>query len=161
MRRSVYIETTIPSAYHDIREDARSIARRESTRRWWEEEAPLYDLQISAFVVGELAQGDYPGKDKIQTMVQGLDVLEVIPEIEDIARVYVARSVMPAGDLGDAYHLAIASYYAVDFILTWNCRHLANANKVQHIKVVNGELGLHVPLITTPDLLLREENDHA
>ena len=54
-------------------------------------------------------------------------------------------------------HLAIASMHSVDFLLTWNCRHLANANKVQHVAVLNGRLGLHVPVITTPMLLMPEE----
>jgi hypothetical protein len=61
--------------------------------------------------------------------------------------------------LGDAYHLAVASYYGMHFLLTWNCRHLANANKVRHLQVVNNELGLTVPIVTTPDLLLTENDN--
>lgn len=51
---------------------------------------------------------------------------------------------------GDALHLAIASYYRLDVLLTWNCRHLANPNEMQHIRAVNRELGLSMPLLTTP-----------
>jgi predicted nucleic acid-binding protein len=135
------------------------VARRESTRRWWSEEREAYDLVASAFTLGELQEGDYPGKADALALIADLPLLEVVPEIEDIAAVYIRRRLMPKEDLGDAYHLAIASYYGVDFLLTWNCRHLANANKVHHLQVVNAELGLSAPVVTTPDLLLRETDD--
>jgi len=130
------------------------VARRESTRRWWAEESPNYDLVASAFVVGE-----FPGKSEAIALIQHLPLLEVVPEVEDIVQAYVGRKLMPQKDLGDAYHLAVASYYGVHFLLTWNCRHRANANKVPHLQVVNSELGLSVPVVTTPDLLLQEADD--
>jgi len=135
------------------------VARRESTRRWWTEESSEYDLFCSAFVLGELQEGEYPGKAETIKLVQGLPLLAVVPQIEDIVSVYVARRLMPQNDLGDAYHLALASYYDMHFLLTWNCRHLANANKVRHLQVLNAELGLPVPVVTTPDLLLKESYD--
>lgn len=137
------------------------VARRESTQRWWREESPYFDLSVSAFVLGELRQGEYPGQADALELVGELPVLEVVPEIEEIATVYVHRRLMPRGDVGDAYHLAIASYYGVNFLLTWNCRHLANASKVRHLRVVNAELGLYVPIITTPDLLFHEDTEDA
>jgi hypothetical protein len=157
MKRSVYIETTIPSFYYEVRSEPEMIARRESTRRWWTEEGPRYDLFCSAFVIGELQEGEYPGKEDALRLVAPLQILEIASEIEEIAQTYHRRQLMP---LGDAYHLAVASFYGMHFVLTWNCRHLANANKVRHLQVVNGELGLPVPIVTTPDLLLTEvEND--
>ena len=156
MKRSVYIETTIPSFYYEVRAEPEMVARRASTRRWWTEEGPGYELFCSAFVVGELQEGEYPGKDDALRLVETLPLLEVVPEIEEIVEVYLRRQLMP---LGDAYHLAMASYYGMHFLLTWNCRHLANANKVRHLQIVNGELGLPVPIVTTPDLLLTE-SDH-
>ena len=155
--RTVYIETTIPSFYVEVRPEPAMVARRESTQRWWREESPGYDLVISAFVLGELRRGEYPGKAEALQLVSELPLLEMAPEIEDIAAVYLGRGLMPQGEMGDAFHLAVASYYAIDFLLTWNCRHLANANKTRHLRVVNAELGLFVPVITTPDLLLSEE----
>ena len=156
MRRSVYIETTIPSFYYQERAEPEMVARRESTRRWWAEEGPRFDLSCSAFVVGELRQGVYPGQAEAIKLIESLPLLEIVPEIEDIVNVYVRRKLMPAGD---AYHLAVASYYGLDFLLTWNCQHLANANKVRHLQVVNGELGLPAPIVTTPDLLLTENEN--
>jgi hypothetical protein len=65
---------------------------------------------------------------------------------------------MPKEAEGDAYHLAMASLHKMDFLLTWNCQHLANANKVRHLTVLNTRLGLPMPVITTPLTLIREEN---
>ena len=156
MKRSVYIETTIPSFYHEVRAEPEMVARRESTRRWWTQEGPRYDLFCSAFVLGELQDGEYPGKSDALRLVEPLSLLEIVSQVEEIVEVYVRRQLVP---LGDAYHLAVASYYGVHFLLTWNCRHLANANKVRHLQIVNGDLGLSVPIVTTPDLLLTEA-DH-
>lgn len=158
MRRSVYIETTVPSFFVETRTEPWVLSRRESARRWWREEAPSYDLHVSAFVVGELRRGSYPGRDEALALVSTLPVLEIVPEVEEIAAVYAGRHLMPRGDMGDAFHLAAASYYGLDFLLTWNCRHLANANKTRHLQVVNTQMGLATPVITTPDLLLREED---
>ena len=156
MKRSVYIETTIASFYHEVRSEPEMIARRESARRWWKEDRFAYELYSSAFVFGELREGEFPGQREALAMVESLAWLEVVPEVEQIVAVYVRRKLMP---LGDAYHLAVASYYGMHFLLTWNCRHLANANKVRHLQIVNGELGLAAPIITTPDLLLMETED--
>lgn len=68
----------------------------------------------------------------------------------EIADVYQARQVMPRVPVRDALHLALASFYRMDYLLTWNCRHLANANKFKQIENVNQGLGLAVPLLVTP-----------
>ncbi len=133
------------------------VARRQSTRRWWGQESPRYDLYTSVFTMAELEDGDYPGKSDAIHLVEGLAILGVTPEIESIADVYVRRRLMPQGDYGDAYHLAAASFYGMNFLLTWNCRHLANANKVQHIRAINAELNISNPIVTTPDQLLSED----
>jgi len=67
---------------------------------------------------------------------------------------------MPGKDLNDAYHLATASYYGIHFLLTWNSRHLANVNKVDHLRAINNDLGLFVPKVTTPDNLVFEDDDY-
>ena len=66
---------------------------------------------------------------------------------------------MPRDLSGDALHLALASYHKCDYLLTWICKHLANPNKFQHIRVVNTVLGLYVPVITTPNQLIGDPND--
>ncbi len=78
--------------------------------------------------------------------------------VHPILETYIRHSLMPADPTGDALHLALASYHECDFLLTWNCQHLANANKFQHIRLVNGMLGLRVPSLVTPLELLAEES---
>lgn len=57
---------------------------------------------------------------------------------------------MPKNDLGDALHLAIASFHKIDYLLTWNCNHLANANKKKHMRIINERLRIHTPKVITP-----------
>ncbi|MDP5338855.1 MAG: DNA-binding protein, partial [Nodularia sp. (in: cyanobacteria)] len=68
---------------------------------------------------------------------------------------------MPKDPVGDALHLALASHHKCNFLLTWNCRHLANANKFSHIKRVNVMLGLYVPMLVTPLELIGAQNNEA
>jgi predicted nucleic acid-binding protein len=153
----VYVETTIPSFYYEQRPQPEMVARREWTRRWWHEERQGYELVTSEAVLEELALGEYPSKDDALALVGGLPLLAVEPPITEIVDAYIGRFVMPRDPGGDALHLALASYHKCDFLLTWNCRHLANANKFRHIRRVNTLLGLFIPSLVTPLELLGEE----
>jgi hypothetical protein len=84
-------------------------------------------------------------------------LLPVTEEVADIVEAYVQRHVMPKDPRGDALHLALASLHHCRFLLTWNCAHLANANKQEHIRHVNALLGLYVPILTTPMELIGPE----
>jgi hypothetical protein len=86
-----------------------------------------------------------------------IPVMPMEPAILDIVEAYIANQVMPNDPVGDALHLALASYHKCDFLLTWNCKHLANANKFGHIRRVNNLLGLFVPTLVTPLELLGDE----
>ena len=79
-----------------------------------------------------------------------LAILPVTPEIADIAETYINRFVLPNDPGGDTVHLALASYHECDVLLTWNCQHLANFRKLDHIRRVNVLLDLHVPALLTP-----------
>ena len=98
----------------------------------------------------------YPNWEKVATLAEQVQVLEETPEIRGIVKVYLENKLMPADDVGDAAHLAIASFYSVDFLLTWNCIHLANANKMEHIRRINMRLGLLSPELITPEQLFME-----
>lgn len=157
MKPRVYIETTIPSYYCEIRDDPESVTKRQWTREWWDNHSNKYELVISPGVLDELERGDYPTKADALMFVDGLPLLEVTEEIEDIVSEYISHNLMPQDPGGDALHLALASYYQCHFLLTWNCKHLANANKFEHIRHVNTLLGLFVPIMTTPYELMYEE----
>jgi hypothetical protein len=156
----VYIETTIPSFYYEVRTEAEMVARRAWTREWWDNRRPEFELVTSEAVIDELESGNVPEKAAALALVEKLPLLEINEAIADIVDAYINHHVMPADPAGDALHLALASYHRCDFLLTWNCRHLANANKFAHIRRVNGILGLFVPALVTPlELLGETEHD--
>jgi hypothetical protein len=152
----VYVETSIPSFYHTTRLGAAATARREWTRRWWAMARERYALVSSGPVLDELRRGDYPSKEAALELAQELQMLEMAPSIAEIVEAYVQHRLMPEDPAGDALHLALASYHKCEFLVTWNCRHLANANKYGHIRRVNNLLGLYVPVLATPLELLGE-----
>lgn len=156
----VYIETTIPSFYVATRRQTETVARRRWTREWWDNHRRRYDIVTSEAVLDELEHGDYPGKSKALALVVGIPLLPVEEGIAEIVEAYVRHRVMPRDPVGDALHLALASYHKCEFLLTWNCVHLANANKFRHIQRVNTVLGLYVPALVTP-LELLGEIEHA
>jgi hypothetical protein len=150
----VYVETTIPSFYHEARTSPDSVARRTWTRQWWEGAFDLYELVTSPAVLDELAGGS-PERSAVRLdLVRTLPLLPIEPAITEIVQAYIQYKLMPTDPGGDAMHLALASYHKCDFLVTWNCRHLANANKFGHIRRVNTMLGLFVPALVTPLELL-------
>jgi predicted nucleic acid-binding protein len=110
-------------------------------------------------VLEELRSGEYPSQDSAVALVLGLPFLEITPSVAEIVDAYVRHKLMPANPAGDALHLAIASYHKCEFLVTWNCQHLANANKFGHIRRVNNLLGLYVPVLVTPLELLGEDDE--
>lgn len=150
----VYVETTIPSFYLEARTTPDIVARREWTRRWWAEAEHRYELVTSTAVLDELASGPTARSVERLNLVQSLPLLPIVAAIAEIVATYIKHKLMPADPGGDALHLALASYHNCDFLVTWNCRHLANANKFGHIRRVNTLLGLHVPVPVTPLELL-------
>jgi predicted nucleic acid-binding protein len=111
-------------------------------------------LFTSEAVLDELAEGlPERGADRL-ALLSELPLLPIEPAIADIVEMYIQHRLMPADPAGDALHLAIASYHKCDFLVTWNCRHLANANKFGHLRRINTLLGLFVPAIVTPLELL-------
>jgi predicted nucleic acid-binding protein len=150
MRTRVYIETTIPSFYYTLRGDPESVARMHWTREWWDRFADSFDLFTSDAVIAELGRGIGENTAERISLLNGRELLEITNQVEEVAAIYIEKRVMPADPTGDALHLALASFYRLDVLLTWNCQHLANPNKMEHIRVVNFSLGLPMPLLMTP-----------
>jgi predicted nucleic acid-binding protein len=153
----VYVETTIPSFYHETRTQPDLVAWRELTREWWSDAAQRYELVTSPTVLEELAEGTRRPLVELRTaLLVGLPLLLPHPPIPAIVDTYLQHKLMPARPTpADATHLALASKNDCDFIVTWNCRHLANPNKAAHIRKINSALGLQVPELVTPLDLLR------
>jgi predicted nucleic acid-binding protein len=158
-RPRVYVETTIPSFYHEARTSPDIMVRKEWTRQWWDGAQERYELVTSPAVLDELA-GGLPEWGEIRlALVRNLPLLPIEPAITEIVQAYIGYKLMPSDPGGDAMHLALASYHKCDFLVTWNCRHLANANKFGHIRRVNTMLGLFVPALVTPLEMLGDDNE--
>src|SRR5438105_4261472 len=123
----VYVETTIPSFYHETRTSPVIVARREWTRQWWSDAPARYELVTSLAVVNELENGPPDRRAEWLSIIHGLPVLAIEAPIENIVETYRSQKLMPKNPAGDALHLALASYHKCDFLVTWNCQHLANA----------------------------------
>ena len=150
----VYVETSIPSFYHELRTTPAVVARRDWTRQWWDDAPAKYELLTSPAVINALSAG-IPERSELRlSLIRDLPLLPIEQAITEIAATYVQQKVMPADPIGDALHLAIASFHKCDFLVTWNCAHIANANKFGHIRRVNSMLGLFVPALVTPLELL-------
>ena len=159
MKKRVYIETTIPSFYFELRSDPEMVVRRQWTRSWWKDAAGRYELVTSAAVVEELSRGEFAAREDCLRLIEHLPLVPVDPAVAEIIQAYVAHQVMPRDPVGDALHLALASHYRCDFLVTWNCRNLANANKFDHIRRINTLLGLFVPALVTPLELMGEDDE--
>ena len=146
----VYIETTIPSFYYTLRRDIESRAMQSWTRKWWSQYADQFTLVSSLAVIEELRDGTSEKTQDRVDLVENLEMLSISPRIRRITQTYINRLIMPQDPFGDALHLAIASFYNVDALLTWNYKHIANLNKIYRIRQVNQELGLPTPDLVTP-----------
>jgi predicted nucleic acid-binding protein len=154
MHPKVYIETSVISFYFEKRKEPEMVARRNWTVDWWKNEADCFTCLTSTAVINELQRGSHPNKEECLNLIKELALLPVEKEIFDIAKVYIKHKLMPDDLTGDALHLSLASFYRCDYLLTWNCRHLANLNKITHIRTINMLLDLYTPIMATPLQLL-------
>ncbi len=157
----MYIETSVVSAIDDPRDDPISQAQRLITRDWWENQRQYFDLYYSQAVVAELNRIEFPGQKAALSLLDEMMLLPITHEVSGVAEAYRQHLVMPSGEMGDAVHLAVACVHVVDYLLTWNCKHIANTNKIQHIRVINMRLGLLTPTMLTPEMLAGEEKNDA
>lgn len=155
---TAYVETTIPSFYYTDRRSAASVARREWTRRWWQRAPTDLNLVTSRAVLAELAKATPQHAESRLRLVRDLPLLPGSDAVAEIVATYLRHLVMPRDPASDALHLALASFHGCKFLVTWNCRHLANASKFEHIRRVNALLGLVTPDLVTPLELLGGED---
>ncbi len=150
MKKTIYIETTIPSFYFEVRKEPEMLARKNWSKDWWDKHSKYYQLVTSEAVLEELSRSKFPNCEKALKLAEDIPLLQITEEIIEIVQTYINHHVMPTDPTGDALHLAIASFHKCDFLLTWNCKHLANANKLGHIRRINMMLGLATPELVTP-----------
>ena len=160
MKPRVYLETTIPSylTAWPSRDLVRA-AHQQITRDWWDRRRAEFELHISQVVLRECQAGDATAAAERLKILQDLPLLEQTEEATRLAQALVDRVPLPERAAVDALHVAIAVVHGVDYLLTWNCTHIANATLRDPIESVCRENGYEPPAICTPDELLAEEGD--
>ena len=150
----IYIESTIPS--YVVARSSRDLlqaARQQITRDWWDLSRETHELFASQVVLDEIAFGEPEVARRRLDLMAGITVLDPTPAAEALADRILRSGLLPASADGDAAHIAIATVHRMDVLLTWNCRHIANATIVGQLRrLVDGE-GAKLPEICTPEEL--------
>ena len=160
MKKRVYLETSVIS-YLTARpsRDLVTAANQQITREWWESRRNDFDLVVSRYVKAEVGGGDPDAARARIDQLAGIEELPDHPGIEALAKILCSRSALPVKAYVDALHVAAAAVASVDFLLTWNCKHIANAETLGLIESVCREVGYHPPQICTPYGLLGDQSD--
>jgi predicted nucleic acid-binding protein len=159
MKRKIYLETSVIS-YLTARPSKTIIgaAHQQITLAWWESR-DQYELFVSESVLRECGAGDASAAEKRLAIVRNVPLLTITEQAVDIAEALVTERIVPAKAAEDALHIAIATINRVDYLLTWNCKHIANPEIQRNIARHLEKAGLFLPFICTPEELLGE--DHA
>ena len=151
----LYIETTIPSYLTARRSrDLRLAADQESTEEWWETRRHEYEIFTSEVVDVEIGEGEAVMAETRLRVLDGIPRLPAQPEVDELIEHLLASGIVPANAAPDAAHIAFATVHAMDFLLTWNCKHINNPHLIRRIERACGERGLLCPVICTPEELL-------
>jgi hypothetical protein len=158
--KSVYIETSIAS-YLTARpsRDLRTAAWQQITIQWWEQARGHYELYTSELVVSEAAEGDPEAAQRRLDFLRSITELVVDSEMQSLAARLIEDGGFPGKAAVDALHVAIATVQSVDLFLTWNCRHINNADTKPIVRYICAEAGYRCPEICTPQELLPENDD--
>ncbi|MEN6335236.1 MAG: type II toxin-antitoxin system VapC family toxin [Phycisphaerales bacterium] len=157
MKDRVYIETSVVSYLTGRRPpDTIVAAHQELTRRWWDERSSQFELLISQLVYREAAAGDATAADARLEAIAGLQILAVTDEAVSLAEQLVVKGPIPRDSAADALHVAIAAMNGVDYLLKWNCKHLANASHRGRIESLVRGAGYVCPIICTPEELMED-----
>jgi hypothetical protein len=134
----------------------RALANQETTIEWWSTRRAQFDLFISEFVLAEAALGDPAAARKRLEVLEGLPALDATDEVRALGRAPIAEGPIPAQASIDAFHIAIATVNGMEYLLTWNCTHIANAVMRAKIESVCRRHGYEPPVICTPQELMEE-----
>lgn len=151
----LYLETSVIS-YYSARpsRDVVTLAHQQLTRDWWQTQLPRYEIFVSDLVYLEAEQGDPGAIRRRKETLDSFGILKTNDSIRALADIYSKRIPLPKKAGADALHLAIASWHSMDYLLTWNCRHIANGYVIRRIAEINLELATVSPTICTPEELL-------
>lgn len=157
MKPKLYLETTIPSYLTSWPSRDLIIAgHQQITMEWWKKRRRAFDLYISQFVVDEAKAGNDESTRERLKAIRGLPLLDITKEVESLAIRILTSGVVPLKASTDAAHIAIATVHGIDYLMTWNCVHLANATITKTVARVCRQEGFECPVICTPEELLGE-----
>ena len=148
---TMYLETSVLS-YLASRpsNDVRVCANQSITLEWWEEKRSGFEVYISEIVLQEAALGDPVAAAKRLETLTDLPVLELFPPVKDLAHRLISLGPLPPNAELDAFHIALAAVHGMEYLLTWNCKHIANAMMRPRIEQVCRDSEVEPPVICTP-----------
>jgi predicted nucleic acid-binding protein len=151
MNESVYIDTSIVG-YLTARSSNNLIlmANVEATRQWWSNHRPKFSLYISQLVLDEVARGDTEIAAQRLSVLQNCPLLEINSDVQNLAGHFLTKGNLPAKAADDALHISTATIYGLDYLLTWNCKHIANAQIQRKLLQISRDMGYELPTICTP-----------
>jgi len=155
MSETVYIETSI-LGYLTARSTRNLIlaANIEVTKEWWELRRSAFTLYVSQVVLDEVARGDAEIALKRLEILYGVPLVDLNQAVRSLAAQFLARSNLPSKASDDAVHIAAATVHGLDYLLTWNCKHIANAQIQKKLEEISLDFGYQLPVICTPYELL-------
>ena len=155
---TLYVETSIIS-YLRQQPSVRVItaARQLLTHQWWNLERSKYDLVTSQYVIDEASDGETSlAQDRLRAL-EGIPLLPAEAEVQVITDEIMVRAILPPKAVFDALHIAIAAHHRIDYLLTWNCRHIANGRILSRVYAVLHDLAIPIPVICTPEELVEDD----
>jgi len=157
VRHKVYVETSIFSYLAGrASRDLIVAARQQITHTWWRTRRSAFDLYVSQVVIDEAKAGDPTPAQRRSALLATVPTLDMPPEVAGLAAASIKGVPLPPKAGADAAHIAVAAYHRMDFLLTWNSTHIANAELRPRIERVCRERGYSTPILCTPDELMGE-----
>lgn len=157
---TVYIETTIPSFLAARPSNNLVLAgQQELTRQWWEIRRSYYRLCTSELVLEEASRGDAEAAELRSRLLNDLPLIPVDSDTIALTKEIMTYGIMPEKAAADAAHIALAARHGVEYLLTWNCRHIANAEIIRRLDEVVFSSGYRLPTICTPIELFGDDDD--
>jgi len=156
----IYIESTIPS--YVVARPARDLlqaARQQYCRDWWDLHRANHELFTSQVVLDEIAAGEAEMAKQRLSLLIGIPVVRVTEDAGILTQSILDSGLLPRDADRDASHIALATAYGMDILLSWNCRHIANPFIQGRLRKVADTAGLTLPVICTPEELLENENE--
>ena len=155
MKPTVYIETSVISYLTGKpSRDLIVAAHQQVTREWWEKALPGFDAFVSPVVLDEITKGDAEAVRERLEKASSFPLLEVVPDTRNLADAYFSELGIPGKARADSYHLAVATWHGMDYLVSWNCAHIVNGRVKRVIEETNARRGLRTPIICTPEELM-------